>query len=69
MTWPFIKAPQLPEPEDAETLAYYRNVLEQHADDAVTGLCRVCCRHRCPDWCNAFLRLIDAGQNPDGLTP
>jgi hypothetical protein len=69
VTWPFVNTPEPPETPTSEVVAHYQEVLDNHADDPVTKVCRLCCVHRCQDWCKALLWLIDAGENPEEPVP
>jgi hypothetical protein len=67
-----VSGPYMDGPDEeltAQAEAYYRRMLVQHADDRHTRQCRVCFKHRCPDWCNAYLRLTSAGIYPEGMAP
>lgn len=64
-TWPFINAI----PPTAEEVSFYLSLLETHVDDPVTGMCRVCCAHRCASWRNALTWLIDVDCEPDRPMP
>jgi hypothetical protein len=46
-----------PAPLSARLIAYYRETVAIHADDAVTGTCPVCRVSRCPDARYAAERL------------
>jgi hypothetical protein len=44
----------------AELAAHYREVLQVHGSDSVTGVCPICQLDRCPDWLNAYDTLAAA---------
>ena len=46
----------------AEQVAYYREVLTTHANDAATGKCRLCHLAGCPNWRSAYDHLAAAGE-------
>jgi len=43
-----------------ELVAYYRQVLDVHANSPAAGVCCVCGVPRCPDWTHAYDRLAAA---------
>jgi hypothetical protein len=46
----------------AELAAYFRGVLQTHANVPATGRCAVCRVARCPDWRHAYDQLAVAGE-------
>jgi hypothetical protein len=45
-----------------EQVAYFRGVLQTHANDPATGTCAICLVAACPDWRGAYDQLAVAGE-------
>lgn len=46
----------------AEAVVYYRQVMATHVNQPPEGVCQVCNVATCPDWRDAYDKLVDAGE-------